>query len=142
MFPCFYSVFLTDITRADLRVLMIPSMSLGATSPSGGTVNTSLSSDTLSYVAGELMQTTGTPTNITTPEAVTLTSPIISSASVFVLPGTHIKVYPTGLIITCIWTALMFIAIGGGTIGRYQFRVAYRKRVRQSVASNKSAWIK
>ncbi|OKL61732.1 hypothetical protein UA08_03065 [Talaromyces atroroseus] len=122
----------SKLTDSDLRALMIPSISLGATSPSGGTVDTSLASDTLSYVAGEFTQPDGTATNITTPEAITLSSPIIASASVFVLPGTHIKVYPVGLIITCIWAGLLFIAVGAGTIGRYQFRVNYRKRVQSS----------
>jgi hypothetical protein len=119
-------------SSSDLRVLMIPSISLGATSSSGDALNTSLSSDTLSYVAGEFTEPTGTATNITTPEAATLASPIIASASVFVLPGTHIKVYPVGLIITCIWAGLLLLAVGAGTIGRYQFRVAFRKRVQSS----------
>lgn len=117
---------------------MIPSISLGATSPDGATINTSLSSDTLSYVAGELVQTNGTPTNITTPEAASLASPIVAAASVFVLPGTDIKVPPVGLIITCIWTGLLLLAVGGGTYGRYQFRVHYRQRVQRAMASNKT----
>lgn len=114
---------------------MIPSIWLGANSQAGGTVNTSLSSDTLSYVAGELVQTNGTPTNITAPQAASLASPIVAAASVFILPGTHIQVAPVGLIITCIWAGLLFLAVGGGTIGRYQFRVHYRQRVQRALAN-------
>lgn len=119
-------------------MLMIPSISLGAIPPSGGIVNTSLSSDMLSYVAGELVQANGSPTNITTPQAVTLSSPIISKASVFVLPGTHIKTPPVGLVITCIWTGLLGLAVGVGTIGRYQFRAHYRQRLQLSTVANNS----
>lgn len=121
---------------------MIPSISLAANSQSGGTVNTSLSSDTLSYVAGNLLQADGTPTNITTPQAVTLASPIIASASVFVLPGTSIQIAPVGLIITCIWTGLLLLAVGGGTIGRYQFRTHYRQRVKRAMVSQSIPWEK
>ncbi|EEA22527.1 hypothetical protein TMatcc_001375 [Talaromyces marneffei ATCC 18224] len=132
------SLTFSKLSVDDLRILMIPSISLGATSPDGATINTSLSSDTLSYVAGELVQTNGTPTNITTPEAASLASPIVAAASVFVLPGTDIKVPPVGLIITCIWTGLLLLAVGGGTYGRYQFRVHYRQRVQRAMASNKT----
>lgn len=114
---------------------MIPSISLGADSQTGGIVNTTLSSDTLSYVAGELVQANGTPTNITAPQAASLASPIVAAASVFVLPGTHIKIAPVGLIITCIWTGLLLLAVGGGTIGRYQFRVHYRQRVQRALVN-------
>ncbi|RAO66710.1 uncharacterized protein BHQ10_002722 [Talaromyces amestolkiae] len=129
------SLTFSKLSVDDLRILMIPSISLGADSQTGGTVNTSLSSDTLSYVAGELVQANGTPTNITTPQAASLASPIVAAASVFVLPGTHIKIAPVGLIITCIWTGLLLLAVGGGTIGRYQFRVHYRQRVQRALVN-------
>lgn len=46
----------------------------------------------------------------------------------FVLPGTTFGVFPTGLIVSMAWTGLLFAAVGGGTVGRYRFRMAYRRR--------------
>lgn len=109
---------------------MIPDITIAAVNPTTNTLaNTSLSSDTISYVAGQLVQPGGTPTNITFPQATALSVAVVSSASKFVLPGTHIMVFPTGLIITCIWTGLFGLAVGLGTVGRYQFRQHYRRRV-------------
>ncbi|KAL1964390.1 hypothetical protein VTN77DRAFT_6948 [Rasamsonia byssochlamydoides] len=126
----------SKLTVSDLRILMIPDITIAAVNPSTNALaNTSLASDTISYVAGQLVQTGGTPTNITFPDATALAAPVVSSVSKFVLPGTHIKVFPTGLIITCIWTGLFGLAVGGGTIGRYQFRQAYRRRVQLAQAS-------
>lgn len=127
------SLTFSKLSVDDLRILMIPSISLGLNSQP---VNTSLSSDILSYVAGELVQANGSPTNITTPQAASLASPIVAAASVFVLPGTTIQIAPVGLIITCIWSGLFLLAVGGGTIGRYQFRVHYRQRVQRAMVSN------
>lgn len=122
---------------------MIPAISMAIVNPSSGVAsNTSLSSDTLSYVAGQLVQTGGTPINITLPEATALAVPIISSASVFVLPGTHIMVYPTGLIITCVWTGIFAVTVGGGTIGRYRFRQHYRHRIQRTQAMEAVPWDK
>jgi hypothetical protein len=90
-------------------------------------VNTSLASDIISYVAGQFVQADGTPTNITTPEAVTMATAIAASASVFVLPGTHIMVPPVGLIITCAWSGLLIAAVGAGTAGKYHHRMQYRR---------------
>jgi hypothetical protein len=122
---------------------MIPAISMAVVNPTSGTAsNTSLSSDTISYVAGQLAQTGATPTNITEPEAKALASPIISSASAFVLPGTRIMVFPTGLIITCAWTGIFVLAVGYGTIGRYRFRQHYRHRIQRTQAKETAAWSK
>jgi hypothetical protein len=95
--------------------------------------NTTLASDTLSYVAGELVQSGGTPVNITVPDAAAEASPIVSSVSKFILPGTQIMIFPTGLIITGIWTGIFGAAVGFGTFGRYRFRQHYRARVRRAM---------
>ncbi|EED15592.1 conserved hypothetical protein [Talaromyces stipitatus ATCC 10500] len=132
------SLIFSKLSVGDLRILMIPTISLGANLQSGGVVNTTLSSDTLSYVAGVLVEDNGTPTNITAPQALSLASPIVASASVFVLPGTTIKIAPVGLIVTCIWSGLLMLAVGAGTVGRYQFRVHYRQRLQRATAINKT----
>ncbi|KIW26138.1 uncharacterized protein PV07_09261 [Cladophialophora immunda] len=52
----------------------------------------------------------------------------ITAAVPFVLPGTSLGIFPTGLIVTCSWTFLFLLAYGLGTIGRIQYRSVYRKR--------------
>jgi hypothetical protein len=119
--------------RSDLRILLIPSVVLIARNrTTQGTIGTTLSSDTLSYVAGELVQSNKAFTNITFPEAAALSGPLVSSLSKFVLPGTHIKVFPIGFIITGSWVALLVFAVGVGTIGRYRFRQHYRRRIQRA----------
>ncbi|KAH8705931.1 hypothetical protein BGW36DRAFT_422459 [Talaromyces proteolyticus] len=117
----------SKLTTSDLKYLMVPAITLSATTNTGTVANTSLASDMISYVAGQLTQGNGAPTNITTPEAVTMATAIAASASVFVLPGTNIMVAPVGLIITCIWSGLLIAAVGAGTIGRFQYRMQYRR---------------
>jgi hypothetical protein len=119
--------------RSDLRILLIPSIALIARNhTTQGIIGTTLSSDTLSYVAGELVQSNKSFANITFPEAAALSGPLVSSLSKFVLPGTHIMVFPIGFIITGSWVALLMLAIGVGTIGRYRFRQHYRRRIQRA----------
>ena len=47
----------------------------------------------------------------------------------FVLPGTTFGIFPVGFIITGVWTFLFFLAVGLGTLGRLQFRRAFRRRI-------------
>ncbi|EXJ71007.1 uncharacterized protein A1O5_06000 [Cladophialophora psammophila CBS 110553] len=58
----------------------------------------------------------------------TVAAAAITAAVPFVLPGTRLGIFPTGLIVTCAWTFLFFLAYGLGTIGRIQYRSVYRKR--------------
>ncbi|GAD97299.1 predicted protein [Paecilomyces variotii No. 5] len=123
------------LTVDDLRVLMIPNITMSANDPvTSNLVSTTLSSDTISYVAGQLMQPNGTPTNITFPESKTRTTAILASATKFSYPGTTIRVNPIGGIITGIWCGLFIGIVGLGTIGRYRFRQAYRQRAARAMA--------
>ncbi|KAK2784578.1 hypothetical protein FQN53_008405 [Emmonsiellopsis sp. PD_33] len=125
---------LDKLTQDNIRVLLIPNITIGATNSQNQPVRTTFSSDTISYVAGFFMNTERTPTNITIPEANVQLPAIIAAATEFVLPGTTLGIFPTGLIITGAWTVLFFIAVGYGTLGRMQFRDHYRRRVKMAAA--------
>ncbi|EXJ90682.1 hypothetical protein A1O1_03786 [Capronia coronata CBS 617.96] len=58
----------------------------------------------------------------------TIATAAIAAAAPFVLPGVTLGIFPTGLIVTCAWTLLFFLAYGFGTLGRIKYRDAYRKR--------------
>jgi hypothetical protein len=60
--------------------------------------------------------------------------PQLPSNPPFVVPGQSLAFFPVGLVVTSIWTAGFFIAVGGGTYGRIQFREQYRRRVRTEAA--------
>lgn len=106
---------------------MIPNITISTNNlVTTGQVSTTLSSDTLSYVAGELVEST--PANITFPEAKTLTTAIVATATKFVYPGQHILVSLNTVIVTSIWTGLFIAVVAFGTIGRYRFRQSYRQR--------------
>jgi DNA-binding beta-propeller fold protein YncE len=114
---------------------MIPNITISGMNPvTSQIVTTTLSSDTLSYVAGLLTTTDNKPVNITVPEANTQIPAIVSAATQFVLPGTTLGIFPVGLIITSAWTALFILAVGYGTFGRMRFRDHYRRRVARAQA--------
>ena len=50
----------------------------------------------------------------------------------FVLPGTTIspQIFPVGMILTGVWMVAFIAVVGAGTLGRLQFRHAYRRKAR------------
>jgi hypothetical protein len=123
----------------DLRILLIPNITIAAPMASAdGITTTTLSSDTLSYVAGLMTDPATTPTNvqainITLPDASRELPRIIASATAFVLPGTTLGVFPLGLIVACIWTGVFVGVVGYGTWERMQFRNYYYRRMERSM---------
>ncbi|OJD13298.1 hypothetical protein ACJ73_09220 [Blastomyces percursus] len=126
---------LDKLALDDLRVLLIPNITVGASnSQSQELVMTTLSSDTLSYVAGFFTNEDNSPVNITVPDASSRLPGILAAATAFVLPGTTIGIFPTGLIITGIWSGVFLGAVGYGTLTRMKFRDHYRRRLRMAAA--------
>ncbi|WEW57117.1 hypothetical protein PRK78_002577 [Emydomyces testavorans] len=122
------------LSTQDLRILLIPNITITARTPSNGSVSTALSSDTLSYVSGFLMNDDRSPNNITFPDAAVQAPSIIAAATKFVIPGTSLGIYPVGLIVACVWTGLFFLIVGLGTLRRIQFREHFRGRVQMDAA--------
>ncbi|EDN07328.1 predicted protein [Histoplasma mississippiense (nom. inval.)] len=123
------------LTKDDIRVLLIPNITVGASNPQNQkSVITTLSSDTLSYVAGFFTNKDNSPVNITMPDANSRLPGIVAAATAFVLPGTTLGIFPTGLIITSAWAGVFLGAVGYGTIIRMKFRDHYRRRLRMAEA--------
>lgn len=119
--------------RDDIRVLLIPNITVGASNPQNQQlVMTTLSSDTLSYVAGFFTNEDNSPINITIPDASSRLPDIVAAATAFVLPGTTLGIFPTGLIITGVWAGAFLGAVGYGTLTRMKFRDHYRRRLRMA----------
>jgi hypothetical protein len=84
-------------------------------------------------VNGVFAKSASGPTNVD-PNAAAAASAAVQSAEPFVVPGTSLAFFPVGLVVTCVWTAGFFLAVGGGTFGRIQFREQYRRRVKAEAA--------
>lgn len=52
----------------------------------------------------------------------------------FVMPGRKLGIFPVGLIITSVWTAMFLITISVGTVDRVRFREAYRRRMKRELS--------
>ncbi len=50
------------------------------------------------------------------------------------LPGNTLTDFPIGLIITSVWTMLLLMAMGYGTMSKIQARDEYRRRVRSRMS--------
>ncbi|OCL12965.1 hypothetical protein AOQ84DRAFT_131423 [Glonium stellatum] len=121
------------MTQATLQPLLIPSIILTAPRPgTSSLITTTLSSTEASFVSGVFASASaGSPTS---PAAQASASAAVAAATPFVLPGTKLAFFPTGLVVTCVWTGGLALAVGLGTVGRVQFREQYRRRMKREGA--------
>jgi hypothetical protein len=115
---------LAKLNDTQVMSLMLPDVKLNAALDNSQPIQTNVSAaDGAWFVIGQF--TNEFKTNLVTPTAA---KAAIAEAAPFVLPGTHLGIFPTGLIVTGSWTVLFLVAYGLGTLGRIQYRSAYRKR--------------
>ena len=103
-----------------MKTLLTPDVTLSAIAKNGSHLHTTLSSKQASFVNGVFSDQVAGPAQ-----------PNAAAPTKFVLPGTRLGIFPTGLIITGAWTVVFLITIGFGTVGRIRFRNAYRRRKRR-----------
>jgi len=116
----------------EVRDILIPRIVLAATSPqTNQPITAQLSSEGASFINGVFAAQSSNPNSTSGPEAQASASAAAAEAAPFVLPGTSLAFFPVGLVITSVWTVLLFTAVGLGTIGRIQFRDQYRRRVQR-----------
>ncbi|KAI9715565.1 MAG: hypothetical protein M1812_005869 [Candelaria pacifica] len=111
-----------NMNASQFQQLLMPIITLSAVSSTNSPINTTLSSKDASFVNGVFAN--GKSSSIL---ATVSTTP-------FVLPGTTLGIYPTGLIVTGSWAAIFVSVVGWGTVGRYQFREHYRRRMKRGEA--------
>ncbi|KIX04093.1 uncharacterized protein Z518_07646 [Rhinocladiella mackenziei CBS 650.93] len=115
---------LSKLNETQIMSLMLPDVKLNAVDDSQEPITANITAaDGAWFVVGEF-QGEFKDTLVTS----TAAAAAISAAVPFVLPGTSLGIFPTGLIVTCAWTLLFFLAYGLGTLGRIKYRDAYRKR--------------
>ena len=104
--------------------LMLPNVKLNAAIDSTQPITANVSeSDGAWFVVGQF--TNEFQAGLVTP---TVATAAIAAAAPFVLPGTTLGIKPVGLVVTCAWTFLFLTAYAIGTLGRIQYRSAFRKR--------------
>ncbi|KAI9763118.1 MAG: hypothetical protein M1840_000883 [Geoglossum simile] len=109
----------SNMTADEAEANLTPSITLSAKNSQGQDIESKLSTDEVHFVNGAFASPATSAASAT------------SSAAVFVLPGTTLGIFPTGLFITSAWTLLFIMAVGYGTIRRYQFREHYRMRIKR-----------
>ncbi|PSN71440.1 hypothetical protein BS50DRAFT_283155 [Corynespora cassiicola Philippines] len=120
------------MTEETLQPLLVPQIELTARNPrTNQDVSATLSSQEASFVNGVFAKQADRTIDAA---AATSASAAAAAVSEFVLPGTVLAFFPTGLVVTCVWTAGFIMAVGLGTMGRIQFRDQYRRRVRAELS--------
>ncbi|EXJ82506.1 hypothetical protein A1O3_06319 [Capronia epimyces CBS 606.96] len=115
---------LSKLNDTQIMSLMLPDVKLNAVNSSQTPITANVTAAdgawfVVGQFSGEFKNSLVGPTVATAAMAV---------AAPFVLPGVTLGIFPTGLIITCAWTVLFFLAYGFGTLGRIKYRDVYRKR--------------
>ncbi|KAI9850720.1 MAG: hypothetical protein M1838_005211 [Thelocarpon superellum] len=107
----------------DLKKYLAPNVTLTATGKNGAKLSTELSAKDASFVNGILSDVASTCATLAC---------LAPPGTPFIMPGQTLGIFPTGLVVTCLWTLAGFIVVGYGTMGRYQFRQQYRRRVKRN----------
>jgi hypothetical protein len=123
-------------SSTDLMALLIPSIQLAADKNGESKVSANLTSASMVFFVSGVFE--GKSDYAAAAAAPTAAAAAAVKAAAFVLPGTTLGIFPTGLVITSIW-ALVFIAVVGyGTWGRIQFREQFRQRKERALAAGQS----
>lgn len=120
---------LKKLNTTELMSLLIPQIQLHAPSTNGTSSISDISSADVAYFVIGQFKGEATPAI-----AAQATNPLMAQEAItvskgFVLPGTSLGIFPTGLIITSGWTFLFFLTVILGTWGRIRHRDMYRKRM-------------
>jgi hypothetical protein len=116
------------LNDTQLMSLMLPVIKLNAALDNNQAISTNVStSDGAWFVIGQFTNNSQSEVRagLVTGKVATAA---IAAAAPFILPGQTLGIFPTGLIVTLSWTGLFILAYGLGTLGRIQYRQAYRKR--------------
>src|SRR5271170_630208 len=109
--------------------LLIPTIILEARSPqTQQLVTTNLTAADIAFFPTGTFSTMS-KTAINAADNSALATEAKTKAAAFVLPGTTLGIFPTGLIVTASWMGLFLGAFGLGTLGRIQHRHQYRTRI-------------
>lgn len=127
----------------EMQNLLVPTVKLTARSPQDNSpLETTISATQASFLNGVFSQRS---TNTTSASDASISN--VANAVSFLIPGYRLAplevpgitlpinlLFPTGMIITLVWTVAFFVVVGYGTLGRIRFRDQYRRRVKVNQA--------
>jgi hypothetical protein len=127
------------VHSSDFKNLLIPQITISASNPLlERTVSTILSPTEASFVVGLFTDPNGSlsdPSFLLDKPALKIEAAAQGLPTPFIVPGLSLGVFPTGLIVSSVWTLFFFIIVGFGTLGRMQFREEYRAAIRAQMRS-------
>ncbi len=115
---------LTPRLSDQLRNYLAPNVTIEGTSASGKALSAQLSAKDASFVNGLLQNMN----SCSTLACMNGNDPAAASPTPFVMPGTTLGAFPTGLVITSAWAIIGLFFFVWGTFGRYKFREQFRRR--------------
>ncbi|KAL2761007.1 hypothetical protein ACRALDRAFT_1066602 [Sodiomyces alcalophilus JCM 7366] len=124
-----------NMTSAKLEALVMPILTLTATTPDGLTVSTNVSSNEAAFLTGIFSDEENLSDFTRADRAVAnITRALEDGEVAFVLPGVQILIFPIGLVITGSWTLLGLAAYGYGTYERINYAESFKRR--KALATN------
>lgn len=100
--------------------LLTPLITLSGTQRDGTSINTQLSCHDASFLNGVFASTGSESSQVANTTGI----------EEFIVLGTKLDGFPTGIIVSSIWAVLYLMTMGYGAFRRYQAREAYRRRVK------------
>ncbi|RYO76162.1 hypothetical protein DL766_003865 [Monosporascus sp. MC13-8B] len=125
------------MTMGGVEALVMPKVTLTARSPSGTTVNTTVSVNEAAFINGIFSkEVVMSDFGLAQLAVDSMAAQMENGTVAFVVPGVNILIFPIGLVITSIWLAIGLAAYGFGTYERYAYRDAYRTRKARELKSS------
>lgn len=117
--------------------LVIPKITLQATSTNDTSITSDIDVTDVAYFVAGQFKDQATPQLAAQAANPSMAAAAVTAGLPYSIPGRHLGIFPTGLIVTGAWTLFFFITFGVGTLGRIRHRNAYRKRIAAAPAKGK-----
>lgn len=116
-------------SSADLEALVMPILTLSATTNTGAVISSNVSLNEAVFLVGVFSNDVILSDFAAAQQAVAQLQVGLKNGTVaFVLPGVNLMIFPTGLVISGTWLLIGLLVYGFGTYERIQHVAAYKRR--------------
>ncbi|KAL2037549.1 hypothetical protein N7G274_009661 [Stereocaulon virgatum] len=122
------------ISEDTMRAILTPDITLSGITQDGTAINTELALEDASFVTGLFIKS-----RVTTETATLSQLAAVGFKADFVLPGTIMVGFPTGLVITSVWSLLLLAVEGYGIWKKLRARNGYRRRVKERLSGGRNS---
>ncbi|GFP55987.1 hypothetical protein ACSS6W_006187 [Trichoderma asperelloides] len=118
-----------NLSIAALQALVMPTLTLSAVTPGGSQISSNVSLNEASFLVGVFSNDVVLSDFAAAQQAVAVQQAALKNGTIaFILPGVNLLIFPTGLIVTCVWLFIGLLAYGFGTYQRIQYATAFKRR--------------